>query len=277
MAIGPIFEDHDLELRADELEAEAERHRIVYVDMRKEAAVLRGRAERIRKRIAEGAKPPPPRFDLTDPLMASAGLAAEDLGVSWQPAELGMKLGLRDEGRIMRLILGLEHMGHITRQGERGYWRTMDPDETSVRDGIVELGSFTREQLAEQLGWPVSRLSHYIEQARAAKWITEDEETGTFTYIKPEGPVLPHPTRRPPEKDPPAYLDAPHRGEAVYVTNHGERGRKMNQPGQGLRQRLRDKRREEIEVAREEAAAARRAKSQKDPYAAKRAKKKRSS
>jgi hypothetical protein len=275
MALEPVlFEDHDLDMRAEELEREAEKHRLVWIDMRKEAAIMRARAERMRARLAEApVKPAKPRFDLADPLMASAALAAEDLGITWQPAELGLKLGLRDEGRVMRLVLGLEHLGKVARQGERGYWRTIDPDEAVVRDGVVELGTFTRDQLAEHLGWPAVRLTHYLEEFRAAKWITEDEEEeGTFTYVKPTGPVLPRERRRPPEKAPPAYTEAPARGEAVYAPNHGERGRRMSQPGQKHKMKLRDQRRETMAQARKEAAEARRAKAQKDPYAAKRAK-----
>lgn len=259
MAANPIIDDipedeHPalLLVRAHELAQEAEKLVEKAKAKRMEAAKLRAKAERLRDG-AHLAPAPRPRAEPTDPLLGAAGIAIEDLGGTWQPEQLGELLGLRDRRRVEKIVSVLESM-ELVLHVEDG-WRTIDPDEARVRDAMRKLGTGSPEQLAEAVGLPVSKIGGYVELGQERGWLDVSFD-GHLMFLRP-GPeriITRHPHRRPPEKEPPAYLDAAYRGEPVRVVHHGKRGGAMSNPGQRHRIKLRDKAREKQETARAERA-----------------------
>lgn len=232
--------------RAHELATEAEQLAAQAKERRMEAARLRAKAERLR----DGAHLAPKRTkpEPIDPLTAAAGLAVEELRGTWQLEELAGELELRDMKRVAKIVSALQTMDVVVRV--EGGWRTVDPEEARVRDGLRELGTCSRDQLAEHLGVPPAALTYYMELGQERGWLDVAHD-GHLMYLKP-GPeriVTRRPHRRPPEQDPPAYLDAVKRGEPVRVVHHGKRGGAMSNPGQRHLLKLRDQRREAMENA----------------------------
>lgn len=271
--------EEELEERAYRIAQEAEQHRILSTAMFKEAAALRARAERKRQEEHEAAEKAAKRgkkkvalpYDPNDSLIAAATLATEDLGVGFTAGDLAEKLHIGRD-RAVKLLLALKAKEFVTQMEADGQWRSIDPNETLVRDAAQQLGRFTDEQLGEQVGMSVAELAYYLDWLREKGMIVGAGPMYEYTKPGPERVITRHPTRRPPEKDPPAGTEAPSRGAPVYAPNHGDRGRKMSQPGQKHKMKLKDQRRATMEQAREESAARQKAKAQKDPYAAKRAK-----
>lgn len=258
MAANPIIDDipedqhpalllaraHELVREADELVEQSKAKR-------SEAAKLRARAER----LADGAHLviSRPKAEPTDPLLGAAGIAIEELDGTWKPEQLAERLELRDTRRVAKMITALVKMELVVRV-EDG-WRTVDPDEARVRDALRELGTCSPEQLADRVELPHTKIAAYVELGQARGWCDVAHD-GHLMYLRPgpERVITRHPSRRPPELDPPAYLDAAYRGEPVRVVHHGRRGAAMSNPGERHRMKLRDKAREKQEEARRERA-----------------------
>lgn len=273
--------EEQLEEKAYELEQEAERHRVLSRSLIGECARLRSRAQRMReqeqktaeKRLKKGRKKPELPYDPNDPLIASTILATEDLDRGFTAGDLAEALHVARE-RAVKLLLAVEARGLVARQADEK-WRSVDPNESLVRDGARRLGQFTVEQLGEEVGMTPAELSYYMEWMVEQGMIVGGGPMFEVRKLDPERTIttVNDGRYRLPEHDPPSGTEilSP-RGAPVYAPNHGDRGRKMNQPGQKLRMKQRDQRREKMQDARKESADKRRAKQQKDPHAAKRAK-----
>lgn len=241
-----LMRAHEIEREADELLAQSKAKRA-------ESAMMRAKAERLRD--GEHLAPKRNTRDV-DPLLSAAGLAVEEL-VTFTSQKLGMKLQLRDRSRLAKLISALERMNHVVclgrHQGEYHY-RAIDPEDARVRDAIRELGTCSRAELAERLEVTEARVGPYVEEWERRGFISVAHD-GHLMYLKPdpERAITRYPTRRPPENEPPAGLEAPRRGEPVRAVNHGKRGAQMSGPGRH-RVKLRDQRRERMEEAKRERA-----------------------
>jgi hypothetical protein len=245
--------------KADELIAEAreEAKRLVG-----EAAKLRSKADR----LADGAHlAPKRRFEPADPMLSAAGLKVEEYGGRWDVDRLARDLQIRDRQRVVKIVHGLEELDVVERDEEDGFWRTLDPEEPRVRDALRELGVCSRQELAAHLKTSVAALEHFIEIGAEKGWAHLMGD-GDLMYQKPgpERVITRRPSRRPPEKDPPSYTEAPARGEAVRVVHHGKRGGAMSNPGQRHRIKQRDKRREAMEEAKTKRAEEQKAKAARD-------------
>lgn len=230
---------HELAQEAAELAEQAKAKRA-------ESALLRARAERFRD--GEHLRPARPKAEPPDPLLAAAGVAVEDLAGVWKSADLAALLEIR-ETRASKIVLALEAMEVVARSGDG--WRTSDPEEARVRDALRELGTCTREQLAERLELSPQALTYYIDlwAERGYCNIAHDDH---LMYLRPSpspGPAE-RPRRLPPERDRPAYTDAPARGLPVRLEDHAKRGKAGSRPGERQRLKMRDKRREDMEKAR---------------------------
>ena len=231
---------HELVREADELVEQAKAKRA-------ESAVLRARAERFRD--GEHLRPVRRKATPPDRLMAAAGLAMEDLGGVVTAGELAEVLEIRED-RAGRILCALVDLGTVARVA--GGYRAVDEEEGRVRDMLRELGTCTREELAGALEVPVAYLTHYVETGARVGWchVSADDH---LMYLRPDPSQGPreHETKRPPEKDPPAYSDVPRRGEAIRIVNHGDRGTRA---GQANRHRIkqRDARHKKIQDARAE-------------------------
>lgn len=272
--------EEQLEERAFELQREAEQHRAVANGMFGEAAKCRARAERMRREEAEaaerrakrGRKKPTLLYDPNDSLIAAAALATEDLAAGFDAGDLAAALHIGRE-RAFKLLLAVEAKGFVARSDDK--WRSVDPDETRVRDKARELGTFTAEQLADAVEMTVTELSYYMDWLRDERMVVGAGPM--YEYRKP-GPELTITKVNDgrytlPEKKPPAGTEilSP-RGAPIYTQNHAARGRAGQNPQQRHKMHQRDERRKKMEKAREEAAEKQRAKAQRDPYAAKRGK-----
>lgn len=221
-------------------------------EVRAEAAKLRARADRmddpskgarIVRRSRDAAR--------SDGLLAAAAVAVEDLPRGFTATDLAVALEIADKARATRLLLALSEMGKIMRADDDG-WCVLDPDEVRVRDYITSAGAFTFADAMEALGdFGELYLSTYLSDFKRRGLLVGDG--GSYEYVEPGVDRSPRPRRRPPEQDPPAYTEAPRRGEPVYAPNHGERGKKMAGAGKH-RQKLRDQRREAMNEARRERA-----------------------
>lgn len=272
--IPPIPEDehpamllaraHELTREADELAEQARAKRA-------EAGRLQGKAERLK----DGAHlaPVKKKIEPPDPLLAAAALATEDLEGYWQLEALGELLDVRSPKRLTHIVNGLIEMNLVVKVEDK--YRTVDPEESRVRDELRVMGTGSQVELAHRLDMPRATLDYYLELGASRGWASIGAD-GHLMYLRP-GPeriITTRPRRRPPENDPPAFVDAPRRGEAIRVVNHGERGRKMMQPKAKHQIKQRDERRKRMETAKAERATAAAAKAtQVDPaLAARRAK-----
>jgi vacuolar-type H+-ATPase subunit H len=253
-----MVRSHELANEAEDLvkQAEAEAGRIV--EQAKDAArALRAQSAALRakaNRLADGAHlAPKKKPEAMDPMLSAAGLATEAFTGRWTVEQLAKHLQIRDAKRAVKIVLALEKLELVERDGDD--WRTVDPEEPRVRDALQKLGVCTVQELADELGNSVEGLGRYIERGAEVGWCHVMED-GYLMYQKPgpERVITRHPSRRPPEKDPPAGLDAPKRGEAVRVVHHGKRGGAMSNPGQRHRIKQRDARREAMEQAKAERA-----------------------
>lgn len=163
-AVAAELHPADLVAEAERLEEQAEQEMVHVRNLRAEAAKLRSRAERINKGqlVTVNTR----RADRDDPLLAAAGLAVEDLRATWTTEDLAKMLAIRDHGRTARLVRSLRDLGVVEAASETGRWRSVDPQEARVRDGVIELDSFTRDELAEHLGVPPESLTWYLSQLR---------------------------------------------------------------------------------------------------------------
>lgn len=105
-----------------------------------------------------------------------------------------------------------------------------------VRQAIMEAGgSFTMKEIATELGQPIAKVRPYWKALIAGGVI---RDTGVkfsgspiFEFVKPEGEVVARETRLPPEKDRPAYEDAPRRGEPVRIRTERKDRKARSTPG----------------------------------------------
>lgn len=242
--------------RAHELLNEADELYERVKELRMESARLRSRADRYRDGTPMEVRP---KREKPDRLLAAAALAVEDLPRVFSTRDLGEALQVRDMARATKLLHALAKMDLVMPVGED--WRAQDPEEARVRDALRELGTCSREQLAGHLERPVEALATYLDDGERRNWVHVMED-GHLMYLKPgpERVITRHPKQRPPEKEPPAGLDAPKRGEPVLVVDHGKRGQQGSVPGQRHRLKLKDARRSAMEQAREKRASEQRAK-----------------
>lgn len=166
-------EEHPAELvaQAEALEQRAESEMVMVRNLRAEAAKLRSRAERLNHGSGVVVK----RFERDDPLLAAAGLAVEDIDGTFTSADLAKLLALHDMRRVARLIAVLREMGHVE-QLANGRYMSVDPEAARVRDGVIELDSFTKAELAAHLAMPAESLTWYLADLRARGIIGGDDD-----------------------------------------------------------------------------------------------------
>ncbi len=256
----------DLLIAADRLDHEAARLNERAQAKRKEAALMRARAERLFTQVPSKRAP---KFEPPDPLLAAAGIAAGDLGI-FQPPDLGAALQIRKLERLRKIITALEGMGLITalepdRETGALRYKAVDPDEIAFRDKLQELGEATRDQLADALEWPVQQLVHYIEVGEERGFLEVDGDVLAYCKPGPERIITRRRRGRQPERERPAYTEARATGEAVRVVNHGKRGKLGSQPGVRHRQKMKDAAYERQQAAKEARAAEQREKAKAQP------------
>lgn len=217
-------EQHPLELiaQADDLVEEADKLYAKVVELRREAARLRSRGERELERAQERERPTGP----PDPLLSAAALAIEDLGYGWTIVQLGVAIQVRDQNRLAKIVsrliaMGLaQEIGKPTQLGDHHRYRSVDPEEARTRDALRELGTCTKEQLAEQLEVPVESLVYYIDVGRERGWCSVAED-GHLMFLRPgsERVITRRRKEAPPER---AVVQAPQRaGGPVEFTGKG--------------------------------------------------------
>lgn len=250
--------EEELEEKAIELQREAEQYRTLSHALFGEAAKCRARAERARQREQEeaalrkpGRKPKPKAalpYDPNDSLIAAAAVATEDLAPGFNAGDLADLLAI-GRSRAQKLLLALEAKKLVARLHDATKWRSIDPNETRVRDGARELGRFTVKELGEHLGMTVLELAFYIEWMQSEGMIVGGGPMFEFRKLDPELVItqLNDGRYRLPEKEPPAGTEilSP-RGEPVRIVDHGKRANTMNRH----REKQRDKRHEEMQTAR---------------------------
>lgn len=231
--------------RAIELESQADAHSALARAERIEAARLRSRAERITdpaKRVEIRKRSALDQIR-GDGLLAAAGVEVEELARGFKAADLARQLEIRDEARAARLILALEELGKVERV--EGGWTVVGGDEARVREYAQEARQFTIGDAIRALGLGELEMSDYL--SRMAERGTLDAlGGGGFVFVETAPHSEPRVDRRPPEKDPPAYLDAPKRGEAVRIVDHGKRATATARH----REKLRDQRHAAMQDAR---------------------------
>jgi hypothetical protein len=204
----------DLLEQAEALEAQAETAMVVVRQLRAEAAKLRSRAERIKtcSSVTVTRKPEP-----DDPLLGAAALAVEDIGGLFTSTELAKALAIANTTRALKLLVRLRDMGHVEQVD--GRFRSIDPEIARIRDAVIELNEFTREQLADRVGLRPEALSWYLADLRTRGIIAGDDEE-TMVYEPPgrENLVSRRRRRRTPEQE---VIDpdiAASRGQVVDFT-----------------------------------------------------------
>lgn len=257
------FESDALRDRAAELDAEASEHDATAAQhvalataTRTQAATLRARADRLDD-PSKGVKPAPSAIRRVrgDGLMAAAGVAVESLSSGFSARDLAAAVGIADVARATRLLAALEEFGKVSRYGDG--WMANDPDETRVRDFAVESESFTLGDVIVALALSELDASFYVNRLRDKGMI--EGTAGHYTVVPVPPNSDPRPRRTPPEKTPPAYTEAPKRGEAVRIVDHGKRATATSRH----REKLRDQRHAAMQEAREQAAERARAKEKK--------------
>jgi hypothetical protein len=182
-------------------------------------------------------------------LLAAAGVACEDLPDGFTPKDLAGALGIRDEPRALKLLLALAELGKVTKLAEG--WMVYDAEEARVRDYITEHRAFTIADVIESCAMSEMDASYYLAHFRDVGII--EGEAGRYAYVEPERRKVARIKRRPPEKEPPAGADAPRRGQALYLPDHGKRG-KLAQRGGRHQMKQRDARRNAQDDAKRERA-----------------------
>lgn len=230
-----------------------------YADLAKlrrgEAATLRARADRMDD-PARGVKVVTARKRIRrDGLTAAAGVAVESLLPGFTPRDLAAALGIADVGRATRLLAALADYGKVIPLGEG--WMAVDPDEARVRDFAREREAFTLGDVIVDGELTEADATHYVHRLLERGVI--EGSAGHYRYVHTPGDSSPRPTRTPPERNPPAYTEAPKRGEAVRIVDHGKRATATSRH----REKLRDARHNAMQEAREQSAERQRAKAQK--------------
>jgi hypothetical protein len=208
-------EEHpaDLIAEAERLETDAEAEMVLVRQLRAEAAKLRSRAERIKgdSLVTVTRKPEP-----DDPLLGAAALAAEDLPGTWTSTELAKALMISNATRALRLAVRLRDMGHVEQLPD-GRFRSVDPEAARVRDAVIELGEFTRAELADHLGVLPEALTWYLADLRQRDIIVgADDERMAYNPPGRETVITRRRRRRTPEQE---LIDqAPERGQVVEFT-----------------------------------------------------------
>jgi hypothetical protein len=248
--VPPRTESDLLRERAEELDMEAGQLADLAKLRRGEAATLRARADRMDD-PERGVKVVTARKRVRrDGLMAAAGVAVESLSSGFSARDLAAALGIADVGRATRLLSALADFGKVVPLGEG--WLAVDPDETAVRDYARERGEFTLGGLIVDAELTEADATAYVHRLLERGVI--EGEAGHYRYVQTPGDSSPRPRRRPPEKDPPAGTEAPKRGEAVRIVDHGKRATATARH----REKLRDQRHARMQEAREQSAQRRR-------------------
>ena len=144
-------------------------------------------------------------------------------------------------------------------------YKAIDPDEVAARDSAQRLKTFTVEEWAAELEWPVQQLTAYIELGQDNGWLDVDDDGMSYVKPGPERIITRRHRRAQPERDRPAYTEAKATGEAVRVVNHGKRGRLGSQPGVRHRQKMKDAAYEKQQKAKEARAEEQRQKAKEKP------------
>lgn len=172
MAIESVDEHPaDLLHEAERLEAQAESEMVLVRQMRAEAARLRSRAERINNGSGVTVTR---RVEADDPLLSAAALAAEDIPGLFGSEQLAQALAIVDKTRALRLCCALRDKGLLEQVD--GKFRSVDPEAARVRDAVLELGEFTREELAARVGRRPEALTWYLADLRARGIIVGDDD-----------------------------------------------------------------------------------------------------
>lgn len=177
MATAVTENPGELIAQAEALEARADAMMAQVRELRADAAKRRARAERLNM----GGLPIIHRVDRDDPLIAAAGLAAEDLPGTFQVHDLCNALEIKDHARGLRLLIALRELGHV-QAVHGGGWRSVDPEAARVRDMVIELGEFTREELADRLAMHPTTLRWYLADLRQRGVIGQEDADGRIAY-----------------------------------------------------------------------------------------------
>ena len=139
-----------------------------------------------------------------------------------------------------------------------------------VRDTARALGRFTFTELRTEVGYPAVEVRKFFKPMLLGGTVTEIGRVGRAPFYEFCRPDMPgpreHPTRRPPEKDPPAGSDARATGVPVRVAAAEKitrRGRSTPGVAQKVKNRDRNYNRQQEAVAAR--AEANKAKAQKEP------------
>lgn len=210
-----ITDEHpgDLIEQAEALEAQAETEMLAVRRLRAEAAKLRARAERINSctSVTVTRKPAP-----DDPLLGAAALAVEDIGGLFTSTELAKALMISDTNRALKLLVRLRDMGHVEQLD--GRFRSIDPELARIRDAVIELNEFTREQLAERVGLRPEALSWYLADLRGRGIITGDDDEMVYEPPGRENVISRRRRHRTPEQEAIDPEAAAGRGHVIELT-----------------------------------------------------------
>jgi hypothetical protein len=139
--------------------------------LRAEAARLRSRAERINHGSGVTVTR---RAQADDPLLSAAALAAEDIPGYFGSEQLAKALAIVDKTRALRLCCALRDKGLLEQVD--GKFRGVDPEAALVRDAVLELGEFTREELAAHVSRRPEALTWYLADLRGRGIIVGDDD-----------------------------------------------------------------------------------------------------
>lgn len=176
------------------------------------------------------------------------------------------------EALQMCLAEQFEHIAELERQRDEVAGQVPTPRLTGamVRDTARALARFTFSELRGEVGYPAPEVRKFFKPMLLGETIAEVGRIGRapfYEYRRPEGEQPSHhPTRRPPEREPPAGTESRATGQPVRVAaveKLTRRGRST--PGTSHRHKQRDARYERAEAVREERAEAAKSKAQKEP------------
>jgi hypothetical protein len=164
------------------------------------------------------------------------------------------------------------HIDELRRQREDLLGQIPVPALTGamVRDAATRLGRFTFSELRSELDQPAVELRKFFNPMLLDGKVQRIGNVGRapfYEYQRPDGPnPTHHPTRRPPEREPPAGTESRATGMPVRVGAQEKLGRRgRSTPGTSHLAKQRDARFERAQEVRAERAEARRSKAQKEP------------
>lgn len=139
------------------------------------------------------------------------------------------------------------------------------PTGQKVREAMMKNeGGFTIKELASDLGWDLKAMKVYLKPMLLSGVVRDTGQRfsgqAILEFVKPEGPPVNREHKRPPEKEPPAGLDARATGMPVRIRTEREDRRKRSTPGARQKVIQRDRAYERQEAAKKARAAAQAAK-----------------